>query len=810
MKTQTRMIVASVVVIALALTAVSGITYSWFSDTEKTKIDVSTATLDLNLTVDKSKITNNSASIGTDVSYDDATKSFAITNLAASAAISIPYDLQYKSSISTVACVVAEFDLGGVTDGSKITIGYNGTSTNISDITDNKIVLLDWKTFPKADSYAPIVEGPITIKTSADFTVSSAAQSFSFTIKAELYQGNYPTTELTDGKAVLASNKVVKGESKVEGLATAVPVTVDLSSAAGATSGMELTVISKESSSTTGFSVGDSTVVDLSLKDSSTAVSDLSGNAFITVEVSGNLTTAGAPTVAYLGEGAQPTVVSYSYNATTNKTSVTFQTSHFSEFIIMKADEKVTATTADALALTLGAGLNVVVNDDITFTGADTETANYNIGIPAGVSSKLTVDSGKKITFSKTWGFKVWGTLEINGNGTFKGANINDSVVIGVKDAGSSITVNGGTYEAYSGIETNNTNGVAVYAWGGDIVINDGTFTGMSKATVTNGWLLNLKNEYPGTITVNGGTFVGYDPSSGDDVKKGTFVADDKVSVKGDNGYVVKTPDLSISTVTELYNFAAEVNKGTTFAGKGVILCNDLDLGGKEWTPIGAYIESSSSYKTFSGIFDGKGHTVSNFNVDIDKYAGFFGVTENAYITNLKVSDAKFTGYHHSGGIVGHADASNIYNCHVTGSEISAKVRAASVSPDESDFEGDKVGGIAGLCYGVIDNCTVSDTKLKGYRDIGGIVGAARTYNISEDKTLTVGNCVIGSNVTITQDLSNNYKNIDSGGKTSDSKYSTCDGMTWGNFCSNRTTWINGGNNSGTVDHESTGSSTTN
>lgn len=48
MKTQTRAIIASVVVIALALSAISGVTYSWFSDTEDFKFDVTTGQIEMN------------------------------------------------------------------------------------------------------------------------------------------------------------------------------------------------------------------------------------------------------------------------------------------------------------------------------------------------------------------------------------------------------------------------------------------------------------------------------------------------------------------------------------------------------------------------------------------------------------------------------------------------------------------------------------------------------------------------------------------------------------------------------------------
>ncbi|MBR7152742.1 MAG: SipW-dependent-type signal peptide-containing protein [Candidatus Methanomethylophilaceae archaeon] len=47
MKTQTRAILASVVVIALALSAVSGVTYSWWSASENTEIEITTGYLDV-------------------------------------------------------------------------------------------------------------------------------------------------------------------------------------------------------------------------------------------------------------------------------------------------------------------------------------------------------------------------------------------------------------------------------------------------------------------------------------------------------------------------------------------------------------------------------------------------------------------------------------------------------------------------------------------------------------------------------------------------------------------------------------------
>lgn len=49
MRAQAKAIIASVLVIALALTAVSGVTYSWWSDSESAEITISTGKMDLTI-----------------------------------------------------------------------------------------------------------------------------------------------------------------------------------------------------------------------------------------------------------------------------------------------------------------------------------------------------------------------------------------------------------------------------------------------------------------------------------------------------------------------------------------------------------------------------------------------------------------------------------------------------------------------------------------------------------------------------------------------------------------------------------------
>ena len=93
---------------------------------------------------------------------------------------------------------------------------------------------------------------------------------------------------------------------------------------------------------------------------------------------------------------------------------------------------------------------------------------------------------------------------------------------------------------------------------------------------------------------------------------------------------------IQISTADELVKFADEVNQGN-YSGNTDIIVNletDIDLNGMEWTPIGIDRDHS-----FSGTFNGNGHTISNFKITVGsyQYTGFFGISD-CDIMNLNLS----------------------------------------------------------------------------------------------------------------------------------------------------------------------------
>lgn len=80
---------------------------------------------------------------------------------------------------------------------------------------------------------------------------------------------------------------------------------------------------------------------------------------------------------------------------------------------------------------------------------------------------------------------------------------------------------------------------------------------------------------------------------------------------------------IHIKNEQELRKFADAVNSGnSSHINAHVVLDNDIDLHGKEWTPIG-----NARANAFRGIFDGNGYTITNMLIKSDEYSkkGFFG-----------------------------------------------------------------------------------------------------------------------------------------------------------------------------------------
>lgn len=127
--------------------------------------------------------------------------------------------------------------------------------------------------------------------------------------------------------------------------------------------------------------------------------------------------------------------------------------------------------------------------------------------------------------------------------------------------------------------------------------------------------------------------------------------------------YNTSATEFTISDSADLAGLAKLVNEGNNFSGKTIKLGADIDLGGKEWTPIG------NSTNSFKGVFEGNKHTISNLfiNSPTKSNIGLFGVTQSGEVKNFILKNAKVTGYLDVGAVAGTPYTSKYTNITVTG-----------------------------------------------------------------------------------------------------------------------------------------------
>jgi hypothetical protein len=211
-------------------------------------------------------------------------------------------------------------------------------------------------------------------------------------------------------------------------------------------------------------------------------------------------------------------------------------------------------------------------------------------------------------------------------------------------------------------------------------------------------------------------------------------------------------------TAEEPYLIYDEFQMNTIGANQGdwsmhFLLCADIDLSG--FTGKSFNIIGNSSTK-FRGVFDGNGHTISNFTyMSNDKnHVGLFGYVKGGEIKNLGLIATNINagaGWY-VGSLVGYLLEGTINNCYVQDIHISGTVYVGGLvgyndgtisnccSYSIGAVLGDSAGGLAGYnLYGIISNC-YSTVKLVGNSWIGGLVGC-NWYG-------TISNCYSSGSVT--------------------------------------------------------------
>ena len=224
----------------------------------------------------------------------------------------------------------------------------------------------------------------------------------------------------------------------------------------------------------------------------------------------------------------------------------------------------------------------------------------------------------------------------------------------------------------------------------------------------------------------NGKTFVYKMKNATDWQAGGEYTYTVSLAAAKDLGYTIESNgSYTVTSADGLMNVAELVNGGKTDIN--ITLDKNIDLTGKEWTPIGTGYSNK-----YTGTFDGGGHTIKGLTVTTnDQFVGLFGYLDKAgTVKNVVMEGIQITSNHvlmsgNTGGVVGYSWGT-IENCSVSGSVSGTNC----------------VGGVVGSQKaGSIIGCS-SSAIVKGTRYVGGVAGQTNS-----SATLTA--CYATGNVTI-------------------------------------------------------------
>ena len=184
----------------------------------------------------------------------------------------------------------------------------------------------------------------------------------------------------------------------------------------------------------------------------------------------------------------------------------------------------------------------------------------------------------------------------------------------------------------------------------------------------------------------NGKTFVYKMKNATDWQAGGEYTYTVSLAAAKDLGYTIESDgSYTVTSADGLMNVAELVNGGKTDIN--ITLDKNIDLTGKDWTPIGTNYDNS-----YTGTFDGGGHTITGLTFTTnDEYAGLFGWLNRAgTVKNVVMEGVQIT-------------SNQIY--------------------------GGSIGGVVGYSWGTIENCSVSGS-VSGTDCVGGVVGSQKAGSI--------------------------------------------------------------------------------
>ena len=303
------------------------------------------------------------------------------------------------------------------------------------------------------------------------------------------------------------------------------------------------------------------------------------------------------------------------------------------------------AVTGDNVAEQLGGLKRDTANNKVTL-----KTEGYGFGYYVNNG-----DGGKTISYNAT-ADSVETLLEISGlnvdeesisSGRFIENHDNKSVILYSNYLiGDTVTVsnNSGGYLIYIGY--GDWSGKTLnYVVTGNADIYCGEFNGKLNFIDANGKLLDYTKKVSGqdvVITVGTNSITLQNATNFDTLNiNGATVSTSPFEVDSDGNRLIQSAE-------DLINFSTYVTNGHTCDGLTFKLTANIDMTGKDFTPIGS---TWDEYASFKGTFNGAGHTISGLNISDSEYnnVGLFRFNFGT-IKNLNVSGTVKGTYNKLGG----------------------------------------------------------------------------------------------------------------------------------------------------------------
>ena len=196
-----------------------------------------------------------------------------------------------------------------------------------------------------------------------------------------------------------------------------------------------------------------------------------------------------------------------------------------------------------------------------------------------------------------------------------------------------------------------------------------------------------------------------------------------------------------ISSASELAYLAEYVSLGGATEGKYFALTDNIVLGNCENRTLFAPIGSAGN--PFSGNFDGCGYIISGLTVDSDSFAGLFGYTSDASVSNLIIKNAQIEG-ETAGILIGKAVSAkncSVKNCGLEGQVLGKSYAGGAIGYAEGgglwltdmsvsgSVQASVSGGIIGYFGGTSLTNSYSDANVSG-ASFGNIYGEKNTDNL--------------------------------------------------------------------------------